>query len=330
MKQLCPAHIIPGFLVLGLTALIGCGGGESSKATISENDGEELVQLMQGVRTAIQQEDQARFEGYFPAGSNAKSLWKWLMKTKWDEGGHYVMQLLEHPEIERASTELHVEKLAMCVWFEIDKGYKTHNEIQSVTWTFERGDSGWGLNKLRFDPAHTSYGDIIRDLNRMDHYSYEALAMDWEERVDPSPVLMRTLTALGNEDLDALKVCTVDGTMFVAFSKGIEFPNLASGNTVSGRSNRDGCAEFLNRQIKAMREASGELKVNAVDLERYVTAYRVLSMPRNCTKLKMAMSFAQPTVPDHVTAIKVSWAASYVMQKWLAEYVGVDRIEFKG
>jgi len=128
--------------------------------------------------------------------------------------------------------------------------------------------------------------------------------------------------------VERLKSCTVDGAMFRAYAKGIEFPNLASGNTVSGESNRGGCAKFLNQQIRAMREASGELKLNPADFDAYITAYRVTSMPRNCTKLEMTMAFGEPTVPEHVKEIKVSWAASYVMQKWLAEYVAVDRIEF--
>jgi hypothetical protein len=329
MRTVCPKYFGIVLITLAVLLLSGCGDGQGSDVTIVEHDGEQLVQLMQDVKTAVQNEDEAKFVAMFPSGSNAKRVWKQLMKMKWDDGENYVMQIIQHPGLERASADLRVNKLTLCEWFEIDRGYKTHNEVRSTTWTFARGDSAWRLSGLRLDAAHTSYGDIVRDLNRMDHFQYEALAMDWEEYGDPSPVLTRTLQALGDENIDALKACTVDGTMFFAYEKGIEFPNIASGNTVSGKSNRDDCGEFLSRQIKNMRNASGELKLNAIDLDRYVTAYRVNSMPRNCTKLKLVMEFAEPTVPEHVASLTVSWSASYVMQKWLAEYINVDRIDFK-
>jgi hypothetical protein len=69
--------------------------------------------------------------------------------------------------------------------------------------------------------------------------------------------------------------------------------------------------------------------MDVANLEPYVTAYRVNSMPRNCTKLKMTMDFTDPGVPDHVARFTLSWSASYVMQKWLTEYLVVERIEFK-
>jgi len=64
--------------------------------------------------------------------------------------------------------------------------------------------------------------------------------------------------------------------------------------------------------------------MNAVDLAPYVKAYRITGMPGNCTKLKLVVEFGEPSVPDHVETLTVSWSASYVMQKWLAEYVNED------
>ncbi len=77
------------------------------------------------------------------------------------------------------------------------------------------------------------YGTLLTDLNEMFQSSFMALDMNWEGSIDPVPLLTETFNALANEDIEALKTYTVDGTLFIcAFRKGIEMPTIENGDTV--------------------------------------------------------------------------------------------------
>ncbi|UCG53029.1 MAG: hypothetical protein JSW58_05600 [Candidatus Latescibacterota bacterium] len=322
-------------VVAVVAALAACGGKDTNDIAVDENDGAELVTLMKSLQTAVQNEDQQTFLTLFSDIGTAKTAWRALLKWKWDSGENKIQQLTAYPEIERASTNLHVKRLILTEWFELDRGYsdsgrRLRSAIYQTKWEFSRGESAWQITGFRVSSSSVAYGDIIPELNRMAHFDFESLGMQWQERGDPAPVLSRTLQALGEQDMKALKSCTVDGTLFYAFEKGIEFPSIANDNSVSGKYNRENCAKFLEKQIRNMRAASGELKMNPIDLEPYVTAYRIIKMPANCTKLKILIEFEDPSVPDHVQSFTVSWSAAYVMQKWLAEYVGVETIRWRG
>jgi len=106
--------------------------------------------------------------------------------------------------------------------------------------------------------------------------SFMALDMNWEGSIDPVPLLTETFNALANEDIEALKTYTVDGTLFIcAFRKGIEMPTIENGDTVSGRYKRDQSLSFLKDQIQNIKQSSKDLGVSPYQLLPYFTAYRI-------------------------------------------------------
>lgn len=319
--------------VIALATLVlmfsACGGGDDA-TVIHEEDGAELVALMAGVQEAIKTGDQQQFESLFTNDGTARTVWNALMKWKDDEGEGRVLELTTGPAIRRATTEVHVKKLTVRTWYELDSGYENRPRVINTKWTFVRSDDLWKLDGLRIDSSAGSYGDLVREFNQMDHYSFEALGMDWEERIDPSPVISRALRAMSDSDMTRLKACTVDGTLFRAYDRRVEMPTIANGPTGSDCYNRESSTEFLNGQIKDFHKASGLLQLGADDLMPLVNAYRITSMPRHCKKIKLLILYDGECAASDVTNFSVTWSAAYIMQKWLAEVVGVESINAWG
>jgi hypothetical protein len=319
--------------VIALATLVlmfsACGGGDDS-VVVHEEDGGELVAVMAGVQEAIKTENQQQFESLFTTAATARTVWNALMKWKYDEGEGRVLELTTGPAIERATTDVHVKRLNIRTWYELDSGFENRPRVISTKWAFVRSDDVWKLSGLRIDSSAGSYGDLVREFNRMDHFSFEALGMDWEERIDPSPVISRALRAMSDSDMTRLKSCTVDGALFRAYDRRIELPTIANGPTGSGRYNRESSVEFLSGQIKDFHKASGLLQMGVDDLMPLVNAYRVTSMPRHCKKVKLLIVYDGEYAASDVTNFSVTWSAAYIMQKWLAEVVGVGSINAWG
>jgi hypothetical protein len=84
---------------------------------------------------------------------------------------------------------------------------------------------------------------------------------------------------------------------------------------------------YLQQQIDNLRKGLAQLRVTAKDLEPYFTAYRILSMPAECTKLKLAMTFDGRALSKNVSSLTLSWAAARINEKWLAESMGIQSIQ---
>jgi hypothetical protein len=307
-----------------------CGGGESSKVVVDEHDGAELVALMEGVKEAIKTKNQAKFASLFTTATASRSPWSGLMKWKQKEGEYLILQVTSGPKIERATANVHVNKLILHTWHELPTEYENITAVYHTKWTFAHADDGWKISALRVSSSAGNYGDLLRDFNRMDHFNFNALEMDWEEHVDPSPVVARALLAIGAGDLDRLKSCTLDGALFRAYEKRIELPTIANGPHGSGRHNRENSAKFLDAQIRDFDRASGMLAMGVEELVPLVNAYRITSMPRNCKKVRLLIDFNKEGSDTDVTGFTVSWTAAYIMQKWLAEVVCVETIRSWG
>ena len=312
-------------LATTLALLPGCGG-EAVQKVVEEHDGTEIMALVAGVKTTLQSDDQLGFQEFFTSPSVAKPAWKHLTNMKWNDGEFKVEQLTSFPEIERATANVHVKKLNVHFWFDLNPSPGKGGEVYETTWNLVRTTEGWKLSGLRVTRAYSSYGDLVRELGRMDQFSFKSLKMDWEDYGDPSALLVRALQAMERDDVAALKLCTVDGALFRAFEKSIEMPTVANGSTPSGRSNRKQSAKYLEDQVKGLRKASEMLGMTVDDLAPLITAYRINRMPARCTKIRLLIGYDGLAANADITSFDVGWTAAYVMQKWLAEYVGVEAV----
>jgi hypothetical protein len=314
--------IAVGLLVAA--AVLGCQN-EHTDVVIDENDGDEIMALASGIQGAVENDDEAAFASCFTSPSVAKPIWKRLANMKWNDGEYTVERLTSFPGIERAVTDVHVKKLVVSVWYDLSPTPGKGGEIYKTTWELARMGRGWKISQLRIEKDHTSYGDLVRELRRMDQFSFQALDMDWEDYGDPSALLVRALRAMDSNDVDALKLCTVDGALFRAYEKRIEMPTVANGDTPSGKSNRKQSGECLDDQVEGLHEATEVLGMTVDELAPFITAYRITRVPVKCSKIGLMIRYEGPS-DSGVTSFDVGWTAAYVMQKWLAEFVGVEAV----
>ena len=317
MKERLKKYTYNIFILSILVLLMGCS---RSSTEIKEDDGIELVSLMKNAQEALENEDAALFESTFTKHSApaARSMWKRFLKRKASSDNGQIIQFMEHPELERATTTIHVNRLILDVWFDVSN----NNKIYKTSWEFrrEQSNSQWKIGNIRIDNVSGSiYGDLLTDLNKMVQSSFLALDMNWEESINPAPLLTNTFNALANEDIEALKTYTVDGTLFSAFSRGIEMPTIENGDTVSGRYNRDQSLSFLKEQIQNIKQSSKDLQVSPDQLIPYFTAYRITSMPDYCTKLRFYIDFDGKQISKDVKRFAVSWSAARLHERWLIE-----------
>jgi len=312
--------------------LVSCSrnGTETNKA-IQEQDGAEIVALMISAQEALEEEDAERFQSLFSRSFQitGRTVWQRLMAEKNSNLNDELMRLTSYPELERATTHLHVKRLILDMWFDLNRVYEGRDNIYHTTWVFRRGasDPQWKIENMKVQRASLAYGALLIDLNQLYQPDFSALRMEWEESVDPTLLLIDTLKALVDEDIEALKAYTLDGTLFHAYNNGVEMPTVANDNTVSGKHNREQSLTYLQQQIDNLRKALAQLKANIKDLEPYFTAYRILSMPAECTKLKLAMTFDGKGLSKNVSSLTLSWAAARVNEKWLTESMGIQSIQ---
>lgn len=312
--------------------LVSCSrNGTETKKAIQEQDGAEIVALMISAQEALEEEDSERFQSLFSKNfqTTGRTVWQRLMEEKESNLSDDMMPLTSYPELERATTNLHVKRLILDMWFDLNHAYEGRDNVYHTTWVFRRGgsDPRWKIENMKIQRSSLAYGSLLIDLNQLFQPDFLALGMEWEESIDPTFLLINTLEALADEDIEALKAYTLDGTLFYAYDNGVEMPTVANDNTVGGQHNREQSLTYLQQQIRNLRQGLGHLKANIKDLEPYFTAYRILSMPAECTKLKLAMTFDGRGLSRNMKSLTLTWAAARVNEKWLAESMGIQSIQ---
>lgn len=324
---------VRGIRLLAVSAclflLMGCGAG-GKQEVVNENDGEQITALMQKAHEAVKSDNAALFGSLFFSVQKSQEIWERINKAKEWRGAFRVVELMEVPELERAVSTIHIDKLTLQAWFYFHEADKRHDKLFSTKWTFERNEDKWAINDIFFDHGLSQYGDIMNDLRQMSRLSFQAMAMDWEEGIDPTPVLDRAYQALSEGNIETLKACTIDGTMFRAQSRNVDMPRIDTGNTAGGKYNRKISMDFWENNIENIKNFSASLGVAPEFLRPYFAAYRVTSMPPKCTKLMMRMEYDGSGIEGlakDVGKFKVSWTAARMYQRWLAESMYIESIE---
>ncbi len=312
-----------------LFLLVSCSAG-GKQEVVNENDGAQITALMQKAHEAVKNDNVASFDSLFLSAEKSQKVWERINKAKEWRGAFRIVELTETPELERAVTTIHVSKLTLQTWFYFHEADKRHDKLFSTKWSFERSENEWVIDDIYFNHGLSQYGDIMNDLRQMSRLSFQAMAMDWEEGIDPAPVLDRTYQALSEGNIETLKACTVDGTMFRAHSQNVDMPRIDTGNTAGGKYNRKISKDFWDNNIENIKNFSASLGVAPEFLRPYFGAYRVTSMPPKCTKLMMRMEYDGSRIEGlakNVGKFKVSWTAARMYQRWLAESMYIESIE---
>ena len=321
------------FMAFALCIVIAScsGNGGEKRDGIKEKDGAEIVTLMISAQEALEEEDPELFQSLFSKSfqTTGRTVWQHLMNEKDSNLRDEIMLLISTPELERVTTNIHVKRLVLDAWFDLNHTYEGRNNIYHTTWILRRGgsDPRWKLENLKVIRSSLAYGSLLIDLNQLFQSDFSALGMAWEESIDPTFLLIDTLEALANEDMEALKALTLDGTLFHAYENGVTMPTVVNDNTTNGQHNREQSLTYLQRQVSNLKQGLGHLRVTIKDLEPYFTAYRIASMPADCTKLKLIITFDGRGLSKEVKSLTLSWAAARVNEKWLAESMGIQSIQ---
>jgi hypothetical protein len=313
-------------------SLVSCSGnGTEGKKAIQEQDGAQIVALMISAQEALDEEDSERFLSLFSKSfqTTGRTVWQRLMKEKDAILRDKILLLTSYPELERATTNIHVKRLILDMWFDLNHAYEGRDHVYHTTWVLRRGgsDPRWKIENINIQRASLDYGALLIDLNQLFHADFSALGMEWEESIDPTLLLIDTLEALADEDIEALKAYMLDGTLFYAYDNGIEMPTVSNDHTVGGKHNREQSLTYLQQQVSNLKLGVAHLNANTKDLVPYFTAYRILSMPAECTKLKLAITFDGRGLSKKVKSLTLFWAAVRVNEKWLAESMGIKSIQ---
>jgi hypothetical protein len=305
----------------------GGGGGSSDGVVVEEHDGAQLVALMQNAQKAIQDNDQKTFSALFGGRPDARTVWNTMNKLKYKSGDYHVTRLTACPGLERAEPGLHINRLMIHVWFDLSRDTGSRWDVYETTWTFARADTAWTLRGLRIDKASTSYHALLRDMQRMSYNEYLALGMDWEEYVDPVPLMQRWLEAAATEDFPALESRMVAGVLPRAFDMNIELPTLASDDDWAGKQNRRSAENVVEQDIRTLSKSAEQLGLELDGLAPYFGVFSVTSMPRECTKLKFYVNYdGDPLPAAAITDFSVEWSGSYINSRWLIESMLVKSI----
>jgi len=242
-------------------------------------------------------------------------------------GDYFVERLAAHPSLERAEPGIHVSRLVVTEWFDLSRETDNRGDVYQTMWTFARGDTAWTLWKMRIDRANTSYHALLRDMQQMGYREYLTLGMDWEEFVDPLPLMRRWLEAAAVEDYDALESRMVAGVYPRAFDMNIDLPTLASDDDWAGESNRESAEKMIEESTTVLKEQAEKLGLKPAELAPFFGAYKVTSMPENCTKLQFYILYGGNEVPaKKVKDFSIEWSAAYINSRWLIEDMLVKSI----
>ncbi|MGD8413012.1 MAG: hypothetical protein PVF33_02200 [Candidatus Latescibacterota bacterium] len=320
-------------LVAGLGMTSACGGGDGSKSAVvtvtEERDGDELMSLMEGAKEAVRTNDFDRFQAQFEDQAAAKLAWDSFDRLAARSGRYQLGRFAAFPGLVRAQTGLHVSRVELMAWFDLSRETERRGDVYRTAWSFARADSAWTMDKMRINRAHSTYHELLRDLQQLSYREYLTLQMDWEELVDPLPLMKSWLEAAQREDYKAIESRMVAGVYPRAFEMNIDLPTLAAGERRGGgRENRESAKAKMESSMADLREAAGKLGLDPVELEPFFGAYAVTSMPENCTKLTMVLEFEGDAVPEKkVRGFTVEWSAAYINHRWLIEDMQVKTIE---
>jgi hypothetical protein len=321
-------------IVLTATVLsLACSGGErdaSEVVVIEERDGAQLVALMESAQAAIQNDDFNGFQKLFGGRPDAKTVWNNMNRVIWKSGKYHVQRLTECPGLERAEPGLKIGRLVLHEWFDLSRETGKRGDVYETTWEFARSDTAWTLWHFRIDRATISYHALLRDMQRLGYREFLTLGMDWEEYVDPIPLMQRWLEAASAEDYNALGSRMVAGVYPRAYDMNIDLPTLASDDDWAGKSNRESSQDHIEESVAILKSSSGKLGAEPDELSPYFGAYRVTSMPENCTKLKMYINFEGGKLPGKkVAEFSVEWSAAYINSRWLIDEMQVRSIKHR-
>ncbi len=307
----------------------GCAQ-KAARPAIEEHDGAELVSLMRGAQQALEEGDAQSFVSLFKEGARprAERTWKRLYQLRESVGSERIRVLSSFPELERATANVHVERLIPQAFFFFYDPYEGKNVAYQTKWTFTRGgaDSGWKLDDLKIErPGLSSgYGQMMKELGNIRHGGFLALEMDWVTDIDPGELLLRTLHALADADMETLKACTIDGTLFYALEKNIEMPTILNDESVSGKYNREQSIKCLKDQIENIKRFANDMEIDPKNLTPYFNAYRILSLPAECKRLKLLIEFDGSSLTESVESFVISWAGARLKGRWLTESMYVE------
>lgn len=318
-------------MVLAAVQLVSCGGEKEvvvEKPVFEEHDGARLVALMAGAREAMQAKDANSFREQFKDATDARAVWAKMERLTWLQGDWHINRVAAYPHLERAQPAMHIQRLYLHMWFDLSRETGSQGDVYETSWEFVRDDSLWAIRNLRLDKASTNYHALIRDLFRMGYAEYLALNMDWEEAADPGPLFYRWLVAVGSEDAAALASRSVAGVYASAHEKNIELPSLSDGDTFAGENSSKSAATMIEKQAAGIREACTQLGIKPVELIRYFGAYRIMSVPKDCTRIKMYAVFSDIEIPgSDVRQFSTEWSAVYINNRWLIEDLSVKSIK---
>jgi hypothetical protein len=312
--------------------VVGCGGDGAEQPIVREYDGEELMALLGSARDAINQEDEAGFRGLYATDAEIRGRdnWNELKNTRWNWGDYIISRLSEVPGLERKETGLHIERLDLHVWFDFTKDSGEIEDVYRTKWSLVREDSLWRLNYVSIDKDATGYGQWMNGLHRMGYRDFLAMEMAWEEGYDQTPLLARAWGAVAAGDAHVLKPLFVDGALFHALEANVDIPGTANDEHGPGENNRSTAYRRLTEQIDRMHEGTTILEVDPLALAPFFGAYRVTSMPDDCTKLSLIAEFDGTSVPSKkVTRFSLIWTGVYLKSRWLIETMHAERIHFE-
>ena len=321
-------------ILLAAAPLVSCGGEEEvvvEETVIEEHDGAQLVALMTGAREAMQDNDVKSFRSLFKNVADARVIWSKMERLTWLQGDWHVNRMTACPQLERAEPFLHVERLYLHMWFDLSRETGSQGDVYETSWEFARDDSAWAIRNLRLDKASTNYHALTRDLFHMGYEEFLMLGLDWEQSVDPVPLFNRWLEAVGSDDVAGMASRSVAGVYSRARENNIDLPSLSGGDKFAGEPNGKTVQTMVESQAASIREMAARLGIEPGELAPYFGAYRITSVPKDCTKVKMYVVFSGVKVPQNdVGQFSVEWSAVYINYRWLIEDLCVKGVRTGG
>jgi len=318
--------VLTAALVLG----VGCGGEEES--VVREQDGQELAALLGAAREAIAGNNGGDFRALYAANGSdaAANNWNEINTARWNWGDYLVSKLTEVPGIERKETGLRVQRLDLDVWYDFSLDSDDREDVYRTTWSLVREDSLWRINYVKLEKTTHGYGQWMYGLHHLAYSDFLRLEMDWEEGYDQTPLLARAWEAVGTENAESLKPFYVDGSLFYALEAGVDMPEIANGEYGAGENNRANSLARLVEQVKRMRETTRILGVEPEALAPFFCAYRVLSMPDECTRLSLTTEYDGSYAPSaDIARFSLIWTGAYLKSRWLLDTMHAERIHFE-
>jgi len=283
---------------------------------------------MTAAQEAVLDRDEVAFTALFPAAAtaNAAQAWARIAEIGRTAGQAKLGMLVTYPELERATVDKHVQDVVLTAWFDFSSIYSTQDQVFQTTWYFQRGEENpqWFLGDLKIEHSSVHYDPLIGDLFILPEAHFDALAMDWEEAINPEPLLTRAFQAMLAEDFEALKSCSVAGSIFYAWDRRIDLPTVATDPSGYGQDNRRQTMRFFRQEMMGLRNVARELKVDPADLLPFFNAYSISAMPERCTKLELVVNFEGAGLPEAVASLAVGWGATHLKDRWLVETLWVE------